>query len=171
MLSERLVKALCEQTTAEFHSAYLYLGLSAALEKLDYTGMAAWLRAHASEELVHGEKLYDYLLKRDAAIALGTIPAPPVQVNNPFDAFKAAYAHEQGQTKRLNALAKIASEENDFTTLSMLNWFLDEQVEEEDLVRRIVDRLNLADNEVSNLFLIDESLKHPAPAPTSAPTA
>ena len=158
MLSEKLTQELCDQVRFEYYSAYLYLGLSAQLDRMSYYGMSSWLRLQATEEVTHGSKIFDYLLRRDKPVELGPIDQPPMNFASPLKAFEAALAHEQKVSVRIDKLAQQAEADHDYMTGSFLEWFLDEQVEEERTVRQIADRLKLAGDSVQSLFMIDADL-------------
>jgi ferritin len=171
-LTTKLQKALNEQVKYELESAYIYLGMATFLDSLDLAGATHWMRIQVQEEIMHGTKLYTYLANRDAEIVLHTIEAPPAKWSSVQATFEAALAHEQKMTERLNGLLELAETERDHATVSLLRWFVDEQVEEESTLRTIIARLKLVGNDSSGLFMIDRDLGTrvaPPAAPAGAP--
>lgn len=158
MISENLTKGMSQQVVAEFYSAYLYLSMSAYFDSIGLQGFAGWMKIQAREELSHGEKFFDYIAERDSQVKLDTIEAPPAQWNNPLAAFEAAYDHEQKVTAMINRLVGIARGENDYASEGFLQWFVDEQVEEESTAKSIVDQLRLVGDNPQALLMIDREL-------------
>ncbi|MEZ4701288.1 MAG: ferritin [Rhodothermales bacterium] len=160
-------KALNDQIQAEFESAYLYLQMAAQFEALNLKGFAHWLRLQWQEETAHAMKLFDFTLQRDGGIALEAIPKPKVKFKTPTEAFEQVLEHERYITGRIHELYEVAREHKDYPLQSLLHWFIDEQVEEEDNARSIIDTLQLVGNDGANLFLLDRELG----ARTTAPDA
>lgn len=168
MISEKMESALNEQVKWELYSGYLYLAMSAYFDDVDMTGFAQWMRVQAQEELVHAMKMYDYIGERDGRPVLLSIDAPPKEWKSPLDAFENAYHHEQEVTARINDLVTVAEEEKDKAAVVFLQWFVEEQVEEEATALGIVKKLRLAGDSTSALFMMDSELSQrvftPAPA-------
>ena len=158
-LSARMCAAINAQIRAEFESAYLYLALSAYMDGLNLKGFAHWLRLQWEEELVHGLKLYDYLLQRDAPVELQPLDQPAVSgTPTPLEVFTRALAHEQHITRCINELYALAVETHDYASQTLLQWFVTEQLEEEENAREIVDSLRLVGESGASLFLLDREL-------------
>ena len=151
-------KAINDQIQAEFQSAYLYLAMSAKFHEMGFGGFAHWLRLQWEEETVHALKFYDFLLSRDGSIQLGSIKQPEVNFKTPLEAFEQVLEHEQYITGRIHELYDLATKNRDYPLQTLLNWFVDEQVEEEDSVRAVIDTLKLIGDSGSNLFLLDREL-------------
>ena len=158
MLSEVLTKALSDQVNAEYYSAYLYLAMSAAADKMGLKGTAHWLFVQAQEELAHGTHMYEYLLERGAAPSFPAIEQPPASFANPNEIFEAVLSHEQNVTKRINALATLAMQESDHAGYQFMMWYVDEQVEEESGVTEILDKLRLIGDNQGLLLTLDTAL-------------
>src|SRR6266446_2754269 len=154
-------KAINDQIKNELQAHYNYLGMSAFLEKTAYLGFAKWMRTQSGEEYGHAMKLYDYLRERNATIELRAIEAPQADYGQrPVEMFEASLAQEQAVTQQINDLYELALKEKDYATLQFLTWFLQEQVEEENTVQDMVDRLRLAaDNSAALLRLDDEAAR------------
>lgn len=170
MLSEKMEKALNDQIQAEMYSAYLYLSMEAYFKSLNLAGFANWMRVQTQEELVHAMKFYDFINSRNARVTLQAIDAPPSQWEAPLAAFEAAYEHEQKVTARINALVDVAIGEHDHATNNFLQWFVAEQVEEEDNTSGVVEKINLVGEAQGGLFMLDQELGQrvftpPVPAP------
>ncbi len=155
MLSKKIEKALNNQINAEFYSAYLYLSMSAYLQDISLTGFANWMRAQYEEEEFHALKMYDYLLERSGQVKLETVKAPPYRWKNIIDVFETVLKHEQEVTRSINELMTLAIKEHDHATANFLQWFVDEQVEEESTVSDILAQLKLVGGKGSGLFMLD----------------
>jgi ferritin len=158
MISQKVQDALNDQLNAELYSSYLYMSMSAYFQSLNLSGFANWMRVQVQEELVHATKFYDFLNERGGRVALTAIAGPPIQWNSPLDAFKAALEHEQKVTARINNLVDIASGERDHATHIFLQWFVTEQVEEEDNANSVVQKINLMGEAQGGLFMLDREL-------------
>ena len=150
--------AINSQIQAEFQSAYIYLAMSAKFNELGLSGFAHWLRMQWEEETVHAMKFYDFLLSRDGSIDLGPLEKPEISFETPLEAFEQVLEHEKYITGRIHDLYDLATKSRDYPLQSLLNWFVDEQVEEEDSVRAVIDTLRLIGDSGSNLFLLDREL-------------
>ncbi len=151
-------EAINQQIQAEFQSAYIYLAMSAKFERMSLKGFAQWLRMQWQEETNHAMKLYDFMLQRDGVVELGTIEEPVVDFSTPLEAFRLVLEHEQFITSRINNLYHLATQHHDYPLQILLHWFIDEQVEEEDAARSIIDSLELIGETGPNLFLLDREL-------------
>ena len=150
-------KAINRQIKNELQAHYNYLGMSAHFERTPYRGFAKWMRAQSGEEYGHAMKLYDYLRERNATIKLEPIEAPQASYGSrPIELFEIVLAQEQSVTQQINDLYELALNEKDYATLQFLTWFLQEQVEEENTVSDIIDRLRLADDNTASLLRLDD---------------
>ncbi|HOY84468.1 MAG: ferritin [Candidatus Cloacimonetes bacterium] len=158
MISKTLEKAINEQINKELFSEYLYVAMQAWFAHENLDGMANWMKVQAQEEHFHAMKLFDYLLERGGKVELLAIDKPTVDFGNPLKAFKAAYEHEQFITKSINELMDIAITENDHATKGFLQWYVDEQVEEEASADRIVSQLDMIGDNMHGIFMLDREL-------------
>lgn len=143
-----------EQIAHEFYASHLYLAMAADFEASNYEGFAGWMRMQAQEEHGHAMKLFEFLVERGERIELKQIDKPPVEFGSPADSFRKALEHEQKVTALINELYEAAVEAKDYPTQIMLQWFITEQVEEEDSAGTAVDRLEMAgDNRAAIMFL------------------
>lgn len=163
MIKENIENAINDQINAELYSAYLYLSMSASFDDQNLDGFANWMRAQADEEVEHAMRFFDYLNERGGRAELDAIEKPKKNWESPLEAFEDAYEHEQYITERINDLSDLAEEENDRATLNMLQWFVEEQVEEEDSVDQIVQKLKLAGGSKSSLLMLDSKLGERTP--------
>ncbi|MFW6268931.1 MAG: ferritin [Bacillota bacterium] len=168
MLNDKVETALNEQINAELYSAYLYQAMGAYFESVDLEGFAQWMDLQADEEISHARKIYDYVNERGGRVILESIEAPPSEWENPTKAFENAYEHEQKVTAMINDLVDIADQENDRATYSFLQWFVDEQVEEEDSVDSIVQKLKMIGSSGSGLFMLNNELGQRTPQANEA---
>jgi ferritin len=157
-LSDSLEKAFNDQITLEFQASLVYRQLAIELELMDLPGMATWLRHQADEELVHANTLLDHLADRDNHAQIGGTQAPVVEVSSVLSAFQAALAHEQRVSESIRGLYRAAESEGDLDARPLLNWFLQEQVEEEATVREIVGRVEMINDDGPGLLRLDEEL-------------
>ena len=158
MLSNKLLEALNEQINYEFYSSYSYLAMAAYSETLDLPGFANFFRVQAQEELSHAMKFYDYVFQKNGEVKLKTIAEPILSFDRIIDAVQTAYNHEQGVTKRIYNLADLANEEREHSTISLLKWFIDEQVEEEDTFNKLIKKLNRSIENPAALYMLDDEL-------------
>lgn len=158
MIDEEIQEALNDQINAELYSAYIYLSMAADLGDRGLDGFETWMHSQAIEEVNHAMRLYQYLESRGGRVELEEIEKPKSKWDSPLQIFKDAYEHEQYVTGRINELADLAEEKNDRATLQMLQWFIDEQVEEEESAEEIVDRLEMVGDDSSALLMMDKEM-------------
>ncbi|MGC9100914.1 MAG: ferritin [Caldisericum sp.] len=158
MINSRLQDAINEQINREFFSAYLYLSMGQYFESKFLRGIAHWFYVQYKEELKHAEKFISFLNEKGGRVILKEIPAPKIEWNGALDVFNEAYNHEKFITSSIENIMKIAVEENDFSTQNLLNWFLDEQVEEEAQTLEIVKKIELVGEHGQALYMLDREL-------------
>lgn len=158
MLSEKLQNKLNDQVNFEFFSAYLYLSMAAYAESIDLSGFANFFRVQAQEEQFHAMKFYDYIFQKEGIVELEAIAKPDMSFENMVDVFQKAYAHEKIVTSRIYKLADIATEEKEHSTISLLNWFIDEQVEEENTFNSLLKKVKRSENNPAALYMMDDEL-------------
>jgi len=158
MISEKLANALSDQVNAEYYSAYLYLIMSAAADKIGLKGAANWLFVQAQEEIAHGTHMYEYILERGALPTFAAIELPPVSYADLGEIFEKVLEHEQKVTQRINTLATIAMQEADHAGYMFMMWFVNEQVEEESGVTAILDKLSFIGDNKGLLLNLDAEL-------------
>lgn len=157
-LSATLESAFNDQITLELEASLVYRQLAIELELMDLPGMAAWLRHQADEEIVHANKFIDHVADRDNHPRIGAINAPVVTVGSVLDAFTAALQHEQRVSESIRNLYRAAEAEGDLDSRPLLNWFLQEQVEEEASVNEIVGRVEMINDDGPGLLRLDAEL-------------
>lgn len=157
-INKVMEQALNEQITAEFGAAYAYLAMSAWFESQNMPGCAHWLKKQSAEENEHALKLIGYLLRRGGAVMLGAIEKPTHEWESPTAAFDDVYKREKTVTEKIYALADLARAEGDYATLSLIMWFADEQVEEENSSLSILDKLRKLGESPISLAMIDKEL-------------
>ena len=158
MLSKKLEEALNAQINAEFWSAYLYLSMSADFAAKGLNGFANWMEIQFKEEQDHAMKFFNYILSRGGKVDLRPIAKVQKTWKTPLAAFQSTLEHEQVVTKLINDLYALATDEKDYATQSMLKWFIDEQVEEEESAQAIIDTLKLLDGNGYGLYQLDKEL-------------
>jgi len=163
VLSERMLKALNEQLNKELFSAYFYFGIAAYFKDKNLDGFASWMEAQAEEELGHAMKFYDYIFDRGGKVELERIEKPKQTFESPLKAFEAVYLHEVGVTQSIFKLVELAQEERDHATYQFLQWFVEEQVEEEATAKAIVDKLKIIGDHSQGIFMLDRELSQRVP--------
>jgi len=158
MISKKMLEALNDQIHHELESAYIYLSMSAYFQAENLPGFAQWMKTQFDEEMIHAFKFYNFILARKERVVLQAIAAPQAKYDSPLDAFEQALAHEQKITGDIHKLYKLANEEGDYPSISMLQWFVDEQVEEEENVGGVVDDLKRIKDSGQALLLLDREL-------------
>jgi ferritin len=159
MISKEMVAALNRQIKEELYSSYLYLSMSVYTDGKNLKGFAHWLRLQADEERGHGLKIMDYLLSLGAQAALEPIDKPPAEFGTPKALFEAVLKHEQKITSSIHKLFEQAVAEKDYRTQIMLQWFVTEQIEEEEHAQDILNRIEAVDERMSAILWIDKELK------------
>ncbi|MCX8054115.1 MAG: ferritin [Ignavibacteria bacterium] len=165
MIKKVIEDAINQQIVREMYSSNLYLAMSAYFASINLNGFSNWMHVQAEEEMMHALKFFDYLIDRGGKVKIGQIAAPPSEWESPLAAFEDALRHEQLVTGWINELADLAFSEKDHATSSMLQWFIDEQVEEEATAGEIVERLKLIGDSKGALFFLDNELKQRKSAP------
>ena len=168
MVTKKVEKALNEQIGKEEHSSRLYLSMASWCERNGYQGAGAWLFAQTEEERMHMLKLVHYLNDRGGTTRFETMEPLPGVFQTLLDIFQQVLKHEEFISGSINSLYGICIAEKDFTTAQYLQWYINEQIEEESTARNILDKIKLAGSHEGGLFMIDKELQSMAAAKTSA---
>jgi ferritin len=168
MISKKMEKALNEQVNAELFSAYLYLSMEAYFKSLNLNGFANWMRVQTQEEVAHAMKIYEFINERGGRIILKAIDGPDTEWESPLEVFKAVYEHEQKVTGLINNLVNLAIEEKDHATNTFLQWFVNEQVEEESSADDMVQQLKMMEKAPGGMFMLDRELAQRVFTPPAA---
>ncbi|MBZ0255979.1 ferritin [bacterium] len=158
MTSKKMFDALNQQINEEMYSSYIYLSMAAYFESINLPGFAHWMEAQFQEELAHVMRFYKYVNDRDGRVTLGAVKAPQTKWKSALDAFKEAYKHEQYISGCINKLVDLAVKESDHATNSFLQWFVNEQIEEEATSKAIVDQLVFVEGDKMGLYHLDKEL-------------
>ncbi len=158
MLKKEMVDALNKQINEELYSAYLYLSMAAWFDSIGLNGFSNWMMVQYKEETDHAMKFFNYLSQQGESVKLMAIKEPPNSWDSPLHAFEETLKHEQHITACINELVDLAEKLKDRATYNMLQWFIDEQVEEEANDREIIDRLKLIEGSKNGLFMLDREL-------------
>lgn len=154
-LNSELAKLLNAQINHEMSASYSYLAMAAWFEQTPYAGFASWMFVQSAEETVHALKFYQFLVSRDAPVALESLAMPKADFKSPLDVFAQSLEQEQTVTMQINELYDVAERVRDHASKNLLLWFLNEQIEEEKSVRVILDRLTLAGDDPASLLELD----------------
>ena len=158
MISDKMQEALNGQLNAELYSSYLYLSMAAYFLDLNLGGFANWMRVQAQEEDMHAMKFYNFINERGGRVLLKPIDGPPTEWNSPLAAFEAVLEHEQKVTGLINDLVELALAEHDHATNIFLQWFVTEQVEEEDSANDVIQQIKMVGEAEGGLFMLDREL-------------
>ncbi|MBM7623796.1 ferritin [Sporohalobacter salinus] len=158
MLSEKLLKALNDQMNFEFSSAHYYLAMAAYCDEQDFEGFAHFFWVQAEEERFHAEKFYNFINEKGERAVIDAIPKPQNDFDSLKDVFETALEHEQEVTKRIYNLMDIANEESEYSTVNFLDWFVTEQVEEEDTMEGLIKKIERLGEKGQGIFMLDKEL-------------
>jgi len=158
MLSKKMQTALNTQIKEELESAYVYLQMAAESDRLGLPGFVNWFKQQYTEELAHADRFFNFVLERNGEVQLEAIAKPVLDKESPLSLFEKALEHEQHITKCIFQLKDLAKSESDHATDVFLEWFVNEQVEEEAAAQGVIDQLRLVDGSPNGLFMIDREL-------------
>lgn len=168
MVSEKIITLVNEQITKEQYAAQLYLSMSAWFYAQDLEGIGNYFRVQSKEELMHADKMFDYVNDIGGQIILNEVPKPPHEFDNAQEIFEKALDHERLVTKSIFNIVKAANDESDFATTSFLQWFINEQVEEEASASLLVTKIKMVKDNPSALYLFDQELSQRVFVPAAA---
>ncbi len=158
MISDKMTQALNEQINREMYSAYLYMSMSSHCNHTGLKGFANWFMVQYHEEMLHAMKIFEYVQRQGAEVKLDAIKAPPAGFESPMDMFTQTLAHEQFITRSINELRELAMVEKDHASQIFLDWYVTEQVEEEENDNDIIAQLKLIGNHPQGLMMLDREL-------------
>ena len=158
MLNKKLEQAFSEQINKEMYSAYLYLSMQSYFKEVGLDGFANWMSIQVKEEMAHAMGLYDYVFERGGTVELFPIAKPERSWNSTLEVFEEVLKHEEYVTSLINDLAFVAEEVKDRAAMNLLNWYIDEQVEEESSVSSVLGNLKIAKDDPRALLLLDREL-------------
>lgn len=158
MISKKMAKAINAQITREFYSAYLYLSMANDATAKGFKGAASWFAVQFGEEQGHALKFAKYLQDQGAKVELDAIAAPKTEWKDLLDMFKEALAHEKKVTAWIHEINELAVAEKDYATQNVLQWFINEQVEEEASATDVIWMLEMSAGSKGALFMADKTL-------------
>ena len=158
MISKEMAEALNKQINAELYSSYLYLSMSSCSSFTGLKGAASWFFVQAQEEMTHAQRMYNYVNSTGGRVVLAAIEQPQVEFDSLAHMFEETLGHEKKVTAMINDLVNMAVEEKDHASEVFLQWFVTEQVEEEESAGDVLARLKLAGGDGSGLLMIDAEL-------------
>lgn len=167
MLSEKMAEALNRQVNVELQSAYQYLAMSAWFESADLKGFAHWMRIQYQEERAHALKIYDFIHDRDGQVKLMPLAAPVTEWDSPQAVFEAALGNERYNSSQIHNLCDLSMSERDHASLAFMQWFVNEQVEEEAVATDMLNKLKMVADSNAGLFMLDQELSQ-RPLPPEA---
>jgi ferritin len=158
MISKKIEKIINEQINAELYSAYLYLSMRAYFDANDLPGFANWMYVQALEEFTHADKFYRFIVERGGKPVMKAIDNPQGQWKDVLDVMQGVYEHEQKVTSLINNIVNLAIEEKDHATNSFLQWFINEQVEEEASAMEVIRKLKMVKAAPGAMFMLDNEM-------------
>lgn len=158
MLSEKLLNELNKQIKYELESAHYYVAMEAYFDSNDLPGFANFFKIQAEEERFHAQKFYDFVYEMDGDVEVTPLELVGKDFESCVDVFKKALEHEKFVTSRIYELMEIAEEEKEYATKSMLQWFVDEQVEEENTMKDMIVKLERVEKSPNGLYMLDKEL-------------
>jgi ferritin len=157
-INKKVEEVLNKQVNAEFWSAYLYLSMAAWCESKGFKGFANWMRVQFHEETTHALKIYNFILERAGEVKLQPISAVKISWDSLLNIMEETYEHECKVTALIHECYEVAMAEKDYATSTMLQWFIDEQVEEESNALEIIDVLKITGEKSGGVFNLDKKL-------------
>lgn len=159
MLSQTILKMLNEQVTHELRNRNVYLAMRSYFNSKSLDGFASFMNKQSDGEKDHADKFMAYIQDHKDVVEIGTVDKPLSTFKSAQDAFEEALKLEQGTTAKIKAIYKAAAQEDDFATQAMLDWFVTEQVEEETVIKKLLEKLQGIGSAYAGLIILDESLK------------
>ena len=159
MVSDKMTDALNEQMGKEAYASFLYLAMAAWLDNEGLEGSAQFMYRQSDEERDHMMRIFNYLVEMDRVAVVPKVDQPPKTYESVQKIFHEAYSHEQEVTRCINDLVDLAIKENDHATHNFLQWYVEEQREEETLMRSIIDKINLIGDGPQSLYFIDKEME------------
>ncbi|MCL2705597.1 MAG: ferritin [Spirochaetaceae bacterium] len=159
MISKDVAALLNDQITHEFYAGYLYLSMAAQAEEMNLPGFANWLYVQHQEEHTHAMNIFKYLIEQGVKVSLKEIKAPKISWENPVEMAKDALKHEELVTSLFHKIMDVAHSAKDYASISFMNWYIDEQVEEEAGAKEIIQKFEMAENRAALLFIDAELAK------------
>jgi len=163
MIGKKVEAALNDQIRKEIYSSYLYLSMAARFASMNLNGFAHWMKVQTTEETKHGMKIYDHVIARNGRVILQQIDSPPSDWKSAKAMFQAAYQHEQKVTESIDKIVALARAQKDTATEVFLQWFVNEQVEEEASTNEILRKLQLMGDNPAALVMLDAELGKRSP--------
>ncbi len=158
MIDKEIEEAINKQINEELYSSYLYLSMSAYFENIGLRGFANWMYVQYQEEKDHAMKFYRYLIERGGRVKLYQIKEPPHEWNSPLHAFEETLKHEKHITECINELVDLSEKKKDRATFNLLQWYVDEQVEEEANDEEIIQALKMIGDNGQGMLMLDREL-------------
>ncbi|MGB9676999.1 MAG: ferritin [Candidatus Ratteibacteria bacterium] len=157
-MDKELLKELNLQIKKELYSAYLYLSMASYFDYINLEGFSHWMKVQAKEEFGHAMRIYEFLNDRGERVIFEEIEKPPSDFSSPLDVFEKTLNHEKEITKSIENLYKLAKEKNDYSSEIMLQWFINEQVEEEKQASVILEKIKKIEDKPHLILMIDKEL-------------
>jgi len=157
-LNAKVEEALNQQINSELLASYTYLAMAAYFDGEELPGFATWFKAHSVEETGHAMRIYDFINRRDGRVELMGIAQPSVSYDSPEAVLETALKMEKQVTQQIHSLFEISNKEKEYGTQNMLQWFLEEQVEEEDLFRHVLSQVKATGGDRWHLMILDKQL-------------
>ena len=159
MISKQMESALNKQIELEGYASFLYLSMASWCEQEGLEGSAKFMHRQSDEERDHMLRIFNYINEVDGHAITPAIKQPPLKFESVRSLFSQVYDHEKKVTAAINSLVDMCYAENDYSTLNFLQWYIEEQREEEALMRTIIDKIKLIGDGPQSLFYIDKEVE------------
>ncbi len=158
MIKQKVLDALNKQLNLELYSSYLYLSMAAHFESVNLSGFATWVRNQSAEEYQHAMKIFDFIHQVNGTVELAKIDTPKKSWSSPMELFQDIYDHEKSVTSSIYELVDISASQRDHAATTFLQWFVNEQVEEEATALNVLEKLKMLGDSKNSLFYLDKEM-------------
>ena len=156
-MNKKLEKAINTQINFEIESAFIYLAMKNYIETLSLDGFVNWFDIQFQEEMAHAQKFMDFVNNLGGRVEITNWESPKNEYKSILEVLETSLGHEKEVTRRIHNLMNLAEEEKDYPTISLLHWYVDEQVEEEDNFSRLIEKVKLVKD--AGLYILDKELE------------
>jgi ferritin len=157
-MDKKFVEAINTQLNFEIESAHVYLAMQNYFASKSLSGFKHWFQIQFREEMEHAQKFMDYLNDRGEKVEIRGFENPRNDFESILEILEVSLNHEKEVTRRINNLMKMAIELNDYASVSFLQWYIDEQVEEEANFSELIDKVNMIGDK--GIYMLDRELGH-----------
>ena len=159
MLNKRVEEVLNAQIVREGQSSQLYLAMASWADTSGYAGTSEFLYGHSDEERIHMLKMVRFVNERGGNAVIPGVEKPTQEFSSMKEIFEQIQSHEQMITTKINEIVQVCLDEKDYTTHNFIQWYVSEQLEEEALISKVLDKLKLAGDDNGALYMFDNDIE------------